>query len=351
MKELAHVSSTDLLAVESLPKKDSLADLVLNVDQVIQDPAYKETESYELRDGKTGRRLVFEGVYHAGNPLRREEDTRMMKRLQARLEEFVTICREVGSEPLVFVEGGIPKQRPTEESEARKNEMQFVAFLARNMEVCVESPEPSDLEQGEHLFQLGYTPEQIICTFVLRQLKYRASKQGEGELVEPVIDVFREQMSLLDRFTPDWNLSKGKIPKESYRESIRAWFAYMKTLSGDEYLREENAFKSYTREVSTAFVHTVAECIKKMDGVSLMTFLEGDFVGFDVKKLSDYSHLDEENVRCRPTNKAFADIQRVRDLKVLTKIIEAKKNGKDLFIVFGSYHATAQKPALKRLYA
>lgn len=88
-----------------------------------------------------------------------------------------------------------------------------------------------------------------------------------------------------------------------------------------------------------------------MDGVDLMTSLEGDFVGFDVKKLSDYSHLDEEDIRCRPTNKAFADIQRVRDLKVLTKIIEAKKNGKDVFIVFGSYHATAQKPALKCLYA
>lgn len=321
------------------------------MDQVVQDPAYKGLESYELKDSKTGRFLVFEGVYHAGNPLRQEDDARMMRRLQRRFETFVSACREVGSEPLVIIEGGIPSSFPIEESEARKNEKVFISFLARRAGVCVESPEPSDLEQAEHLLARGYSPEQILSVFVLRQLKDRASKTKETELIEPVTNLLREQITLLDRLKPGVNLSKGKFPKESYRASIQAWFEYAKTLSGDERLQEERAFKQYTREMSITFIRAAMDGVKKMDEIDLVTSEEGDFVGFDVKRLNEYSHLEEEKVRHRSINRAFGEMQYFRDQKIVTEIANAKESGKDVFVVFGSYHATAQKPALWYLYA
>lgn len=323
-------------------------DLVLTADHVAKDPSHGKPVDFELKDKKNGRRLVFEGIRHAGDPRHIDDDARMMDRIQNRFEAFLETSRATSSEPFVIVEGGI-REIPTEESEARKHEMLFTAFLAQKAGVDWESPEPSRAEQAQHLLELGHTPETIVSAFVLRQLKGRVAK-SEGVYQESALNLAREHVELVDQLKPTWDLPKGKFPKESYGESVRTWFEYIKTVSDDTRAKEESAFQAYAQELGQTLVKNVTDTLKATDGIELVESINGDVITLDKKKIEDYTHLDDEHIRELPTNKMHAELNRFRDQKIVTEIAKAKEAGKDVFIVFGAYHAIAQKPALEALF-
>lgn len=248
--------------------------------------AGKHPIPYTYSISKHNQHLYYFGANHSRDP-----QDKQFEELRKFWEEF--LHKTSGENRAVLIEGGI---RETRESEAlaihRDSEAGFISYLAREREIPIFSPEPTDEVEQETLLK-KYSREELACYYFL-QYAYQWSTYPEGK--RP--DLAQYVTALLLKYL------KGEL-----------W-------------------------------NTFDMSLDRMKGVYLSIFkkeFDIDDTDFLHKTISPTQHLSVTNSIARSRG------EEVREPYILKEIEKSWNESKSLFIIYGASHAVIHEKAIRSL--
>lgn len=231
-----------------------------------------------------------ESLYYFGANHSRDIQDEQYPKLEQYWNRF--LAKTVNKDRVVFVEGGKRKIWADKETAVHNDsEAGFVTKLAHESSVSVECPEPDANIERDYLLE-KYSKDQI-------QYYYFA------------------------RLIPVWH--KGKEPKESFENFVKKYERVMTSENekwGDYDFSLKNMIYVHQRLFSTPFDENNIDFFKSI-----------------VNPMTEKSIINE----------VARDCSMFRDVHIVTKIKDRWKEGKSMFVVFGSSHAIMQEPALRQL--
>ncbi len=213
------------------------------------------------------------------------------------------------SKRLVMVEGfadGQPVCADTKEKSFDMGEPAGVVFLAKRTGTGVISPEPSMPEQMRYLLSLGFSREEAMLHYIVRQVP-------------------------------------GDIEAEALNSRGISYIGRIAIVAGD--MKAEKLGNEY---VINHVIPRLNRMMRKLKGKNLFRKKEGLIV-------SDFSPdqlypLTNPTLKLTKINKIAYNVSDIRDRSIISRIESSVKSGKSPLVVYGRSHIARIKPALDYLY-
>lgn len=333
---------------------------------------------------KGARQLVYFGSSHTATDL--PEDEVFWERLRTSFSDFVTRQRNMGSNGIVYIEGGVrdtatTSGEPVSEHDLRlRGEMAYTQYLAEQAGIEVYSPEPSEVDiitkvldpefqlrmQAEERFPIHYTIDgsDLMAFYLLGLTQYAKSTQKRDVPYSEIgIEALKKEYLLnrVEGASVSWikdAVSSGDL------EEMREWYnrilipqtkedAAKLAIEFQQFMHSESGAKAFEvlgKRIAERFLTTIEE----IDGVALRDPRATDNnteLVLDVGKVEGWFEFDEDNSwGKRKTQVMNVLFSKIRDEKMVKDLAGSLATGKNVFITFGASHAVMQEPAVREVF-
>lgn len=227
-------------------------------------------------------------IYYLGVKHSTDKNNSQFSVIEHYFNDFLKVSE--GTNIISIVEGGAPKPYSTiEESIDKHGEVGFLVYLSHKKDIPVISPEPPQDYEKQRLLKKFRKDEIISYYFVRQVIQY-------------------------NRFTV----------KPDYEDYIT------------HYLKE------YERKLDWGNYDFSLESVQK----TFEKVTKSKFKRDDQYYLTEFDDPTEIKYI---TNSVARECSNIRDTYIIKRLVELWDKGYSLFIVYGSYHAIVQEPALKKL--
>lgn len=240
----------------------------------------QENPVLKFGPNSVGQVIYFFGARHTNNPADAQFN---------HLKQFLTEFINVSGERTILIEGNtgeIPQSY--EEASHQYGEAGAVKWLAREANIEVIRPEPSD-EKQRKLLCASFSPQLVAYTLIAQNLASWFRNQGQSNFAEAIDKSVRREAKFTDiyGFTPDTIWFKNQHEK----------------LFGKQELEDKNFLNSISDPRRSGMV----------------------------------------------VNEVVSFRSKIRNEKILSAIDEYWKSGKSIFVVYGKGHLTTLEDKIKEL--
>lgn len=260
------------------------------------------------------------GSRHSTNP----EDT-MFDDIEDRLTKFLKLHGVENT--TVIIEGGLGDSY-TDRNQAKQNgEMAFTRFIAERAGVtAIESPEPTEHELVRAIESYGFTLDEYIFRQFLSAIYYKLDTVGKSITVKNLVDFYKYLYSI---FKYDWIDISEELDETKLDDGASS-----------------NIIQSQLIKTLMSWMDKFGIVIKLPTKITPDAILE-----FNKDQLEEeVSPRDPDLPNTKYLPKMSGLLNKIRDQKVLERILQLTEENRSVFVIFGASHVYMWKPVFEKYF-